>query len=90
MAVKMTLVSGIYNSAEQAKQAAADLQAAGFVKEVVKITAPDHPGMKADGVKVTVHCDASDEITRAKELLEKTGARDISSEEETREIFVET
>jgi len=79
MAVKMTLVSGIFNSAEQAKQAAADFKAAGFSREAV-----------TEGVKLTVHCDSSDEITRAKQILEKTGAHDISSEEETREIFVES
>ena len=90
MAVKKTVVSGIYPSAEQAKRAVADFVAAGFSKEGVAITAPDHPGMKADGVKLTVHCDTSEEITRAKDLLKQTGAQDISSKEETREVFVES
>lgn len=35
--------------------------------------------VKAGGVLLSVHCDTSDEIKRAKELLEKTGADDISS-----------
>jgi hypothetical protein len=90
MAVKKTVVSGIYPSAEHAKRAVADFLAAGFSKEAVTITAPDHPGMKADGVQLTVHCDTSEEITRAKDLLKQTGAQDISSVEETREIFVES
>ena len=90
MAVKKTVVCGIYHSAEQAKRAVADFLAAGFSKEGVTISGPDHPGTKADGVKLTVHCDESEEITRAKDLLKKTGAQDISSEEETREIFVES
>jgi hypothetical protein len=90
MAVKRTVVSGIYASAEQAKRAVADLVAAGFSKEGVVVTAPDQPGMKADGVKLTVHCDESEEITQAKDLLKKTGAQDISSTEETREVFVES
>ena len=94
MAVKKTVVSGIYPSAEQAKRAVADFIAAGFSKEGVKITGPGHPeASSADriaGVQLTVHCDTSEEITRAKDLLKQTGAQDISSVEETREVFVES
>ena len=35
--------------------------------------------IKDGGVLLSVHCDTSDEIKRAKDLLEKTGAEDISS-----------
>jgi hypothetical protein len=35
--------------------------------------------IKQGGVLLSVHCDTSDEITRAKEALERTGAQDISS-----------
>src|ERR1700686_1828378 len=35
--------------------------------------------IKAGGVLLSVHCDTSEEITRAKELLKHTGAEDISS-----------
>ena len=35
--------------------------------------------IKEGGVLLSVHCDTSDEIKRAKELLEHTGAQDISS-----------
>jgi hypothetical protein len=35
--------------------------------------------VKNGGVLLSVHCDTSDEITRAKELLNRTGAEDISS-----------
>jgi hypothetical protein len=35
--------------------------------------------IKAGGVLLSVHCDTSDEITRAKEMLKHTGAQDISS-----------
>src|SRR5664279_4643556 len=35
--------------------------------------------IKAGGVLLSVHCDTSDEITRAKDLLKHTGAQDISS-----------
>jgi hypothetical protein len=35
--------------------------------------------LKAGGVLLSVHCDTSDQITRAKELLKHAGADDISS-----------
>lgn len=35
--------------------------------------------IKEGGVLLSVHCDTSDEITKAKTLLEQTGAEDISS-----------
>jgi hypothetical protein len=35
--------------------------------------------LKKGGVLLSVHCDTSDEISRAKELLKGTGAQDISS-----------
>ena len=35
--------------------------------------------IKDGGVLLSVHCDSSEEITRAKELLKQTGAEDISS-----------
>jgi hypothetical protein len=38
--------------------------------------------VKDGGVLLSVHCSTSDEITRAKELLKRTGAEDISSASE--------
>jgi hypothetical protein len=35
--------------------------------------------IKEGGVLLSVHCDTSDEITRAKDLLKQTGGQDISS-----------
>jgi hypothetical protein len=35
--------------------------------------------IKDGGILLSVHCDTSDEIKRAKDLLEKTGGEDISS-----------
>jgi hypothetical protein len=35
--------------------------------------------VKDGGVLLSVHCDTSDEVSRAKDLLEETGAEDISS-----------
>jgi hypothetical protein len=47
--------------------------------------------IKDGGVLLSVHCDTSDEITRAKQLLKETGAEDISSTgEASSEEFVGT
>jgi hypothetical protein len=35
--------------------------------------------IKDGGVLLSVHCDTSDEVTRAKDLLKRTGAEDISA-----------
>jgi hypothetical protein len=35
--------------------------------------------IKAGGVLLSVHCDTSEQITRAKDVLKHTGAQDISS-----------
>jgi len=35
--------------------------------------------LKAGGVLLSVHCDTSDDISRAKDILKRTGADDISS-----------
>ncbi len=35
--------------------------------------------IKDGGVLLSAHCDTSEEITRAKDLLKKSGAEDISS-----------
>jgi len=35
--------------------------------------------LKEGGVLLSVHCDTSDEITRAKEILKRTGAADVAS-----------
>ena len=35
--------------------------------------------LKEGGVLLSVHCDTSDEITRAKDILKRTGATDIAS-----------
>ena len=39
--------------------------------------------IKDGGVLLSVHCDTSDQITRAKDLLKQTGAEDISSSGES-------
>jgi hypothetical protein len=43
--------------------------------------------IKAGGILLSVHCDTSDKITHAKDLLKHTGAQDISSSSEARADF---
>jgi hypothetical protein len=40
--------------------------------------------VKDGGILLSVHCDTSDEIKRAKQVLERTGAQDVSSSGEAR------
>src|SRR5580698_3890399 len=46
--------------------------------------------IKAGGVLLSVHCDTSDEIKRAKDLLKQTGAEDISSSGEATADYATT
>jgi Protein of unknown function (DUF3341) len=46
--------------------------------------------VKNGGALISIHCDASDWTSRAKEILERTGARDISSASEGSADFAET
>jgi hypothetical protein len=39
--------------------------------------------VKSGGALLSVHCDTSDEVTRAKDLLKNTGAQDIASSKES-------
>ena len=40
-------------------------------------------GVKSGGALLSVHCDTSDEVARAKDLLKNTGAQDIASAKES-------
>jgi len=57
----------------------------GFIGALVGMGIPEYEAkryeghIKEGGVLLSVHCDTSDQITRAKELLKHTGAQDISS-----------
>jgi hypothetical protein len=94
MAVKRTVVCGLYQNSEHAERAVAEFLAAGFSKESLTTTESDNHGTTSEartgGNKLSVHCDTSDQISQAKDLLKRSGARDISSAVETREIFVES
>jgi hypothetical protein len=57
----------------------------GLVGALVGLGIPEYEAkryegrVKDGGVLLSVHCDSSDEISRAKDILKKTGADDISS-----------
>jgi hypothetical protein len=57
----------------------------GFVGALVGMGIPEYEAkryegrVKEGGVLLSVHCDTSNQIARAKELLKRTGAEDISS-----------
>jgi hypothetical protein len=57
----------------------------GLVGALVGMGVPEYEAkryegrVKEGGVLLSVHCATSDEITRAKQILERTGAEDISS-----------
>ena len=91
MAVKKTIVCGIYQNAKQAEGTSAALQAAGFAKDAISISLQEGQTTKApDGVLLSVHCDTPEQEERAKDLLKQTGAHDISSEDKVEQVFVES
>jgi hypothetical protein len=57
----------------------------GIVGALVGLGIPEYEArryegrVKNGGVLLSVHCDTSDEITRAKEILKSTGAEDVAS-----------
>jgi hypothetical protein len=57
----------------------------GFTGALIGLGIPEYEAKRYEGhlqkgaILVSVHCDTSDEIKRAKEALKKTGAEDISS-----------
>ncbi len=91
MAVKKTVVCGIYQNAKQAEGTVAALQAAGFAKDAVSLSHPNSEATKtAGGVRLSVHCDTPEQEDRAKDLLKQTGAHDVSSDEKVEQVFVES
>jgi hypothetical protein len=57
----------------------------GFTGALIGLGIPEYEAKRYEGrlqkggILLSVHCDTSDEIKRAKEILERTGAEDISS-----------
>lgn len=94
MAVKRTVVCGLYQDSEHAERAVAEFLAAGFSKESLTTMESDKQGAnsaaRTSGTRLSVYCDTSDQISQAKDLLKRSGGQDISSAAETREIFVES
>ena len=60
----------------------------GFIGALVGMGIPEYEAkryegrVKEGGILLSVHCDTSDEIARAKSILENRGAQDISSTSE--------
>jgi hypothetical protein len=91
MAVKKTIVCGIYQSAKEAEEAGAAYQAAGFAKDAISVSLQDTQATKAPGgALLSVHCDTPEQEERAKDLLNQTGAQDISSDDKVEQVFVES
>lgn len=93
MAEKKTVVCGIYQNAKQAERIVPDLLAAGFSKDAISFAHDESTKAEgtAGGNRLLVHCVTSEEVTRAKDLLKRTGAQDISSSaEEADQVFVES
>jgi len=61
----------------------------GFTGALVGLGIPEYEAKRYEGrlakggILVSVHCESSDEITRAKQIMENTGAEDISSTSES-------
>jgi hypothetical protein len=61
----------------------------GFTGALVGLGIPEYEAkryeghIKKGGILVSVHCDTSDEITHAKQIMQNTGAEDISSTSES-------
>ena len=72
MAGRNTAAFGIYRSRTHAEQAVDTLLEDGFRSEDISVLMPG-------GVLVSVHCDNTDWVKRAKNIMERTGASDITS-----------
>jgi hypothetical protein len=61
----------------------------GFTGALVGLGIPEYEAKRYEGrlikggILVSVHCDTSDNVTRAKKIMESTGAEDISSASES-------
>jgi hypothetical protein len=70
--------------------------AGGFIGALVGMGIPEYEAKRYEGmvkeghILLSVHCDNSDWTSRAKELLERTGARDISSASEANADYGKT
>jgi hypothetical protein len=91
---KNTAVFGIYSSGEHAERAVDTLIAAGLgvggavgglLGALVGMGIPEYEAkryegrVKGGGTLLSVHCDTSAQISRAKDLLKSSGADDIAS-----------
>lgn len=68
----------------------------GFIGALVGMGIPEYEAKRYEGrikkgdILVSIHCDTSDQITRAKDILKQTGAEDIASAGESSADFATT
>ena len=68
----------------------------GFIGALIGMGIPEYEAkryeglVKEGGILVSVHCDNSDWVKRAKDIMERTGAHDISSAGESGADYAET
>ena len=65
----------------------------GFTGALIGLGIPEYEAKRYEGripkggILLSVHCDTSDEIKRAKEIMKRTGAEDISSTGESSSAY---
>lgn len=68
----------------------------GIIGALVGIVLPEYEAKRYEGIireggiLVSVHCDNSDWVKRAKDIMERTGAHDISSSGEAKADYEKT
>jgi hypothetical protein len=80
MARKKTSVFGVYCTPEGVERAGETLVTSGFSDSDICVLLPDNVGnrSRSGGILLSVLCGTSDEVARAKEILEHTMAQDGS------------
>lgn len=75
---KKTSVFGVYSTPDGVERAGATLVSSGFSDSNISVLLPDTVGShkRSAGILLSVLCESSDEIARAKQILERTMAQD--------------
>lgn len=76
MSAKTTAVLGTYTNWEEAETAIQWIASVGFTRNDIE------PVNGAEGILLSIHCATSDQMNRAKEMLEFTGAENVSVKEQ--------
>ena len=77
---KMTSVFGLYTTADGVERAGDTLVSSGFSNADISVLLPTNIGaqLRSRSILLSVQCDTSDKISRAKDILERTMALDGS------------